>query len=114
MRWLDDIANSMYLNLGKLQEIIRDREALYASVHGISKSWAWLSNNNKSIKLLKENIDNKNPKETNDIGYIKIEEFNNNDFTIGDTILINHMLMNDISNTVNKSINNVLLEYLNK
>ena len=37
---MDGIANSMYWNLGKLQEIIRDREALYASVHGVSKSQA--------------------------------------------------------------------------
>ena len=39
MRWLDNIANSMHMNLGKLWEIVRDREAWYADFHGITKSW---------------------------------------------------------------------------
>ena len=39
MRWLDNMANSMHMNLGKLWEIVRDREAWYADFHGITKSW---------------------------------------------------------------------------
>ena len=38
LRWLDDITNTMDTNLGKLQEMVRDREAWSAAVHGIEKS----------------------------------------------------------------------------
>ena len=37
MRWLDGITDAMDMNLGKLQEVVKDRKAWYASVHGITK-----------------------------------------------------------------------------
>ena len=39
MRWLDDIIYAKDMNLGKLWEMMREREACYAAVHGVSNSW---------------------------------------------------------------------------
>ena len=41
--WLDSIADSMDMNLSKLQKMVKDRGAWHAAVHGLTKSWTWLS-----------------------------------------------------------------------
>ena len=42
MRWLDGIADAMDMNLGTLQEMVRDREAWCAAIHRVTKSQTWL------------------------------------------------------------------------
>ena len=55
MRWLDDITDIMNMNLGKLWEMVRYREAWYAAVHGVGKSWTRRLNSSSNNQITRDN-----------------------------------------------------------
>ena len=50
MRWLDSIIYSMYMNLSKFWEIVKDRQGWDAAAHKVTKSWTWLSDGTTTTK----------------------------------------------------------------